>query len=106
MKKALKTPKRRALMEELEPRLLLSADLPGVLASAGLMDVDERPADVAVTGLVDGPPVSVVTSAGERPAKDTFRLSQPKDAAEPQRELVFVDAVAGAGVEEGRGRAR
>jgi hypothetical protein len=43
MKKTLKTPKRRAPMEELEPRLLFSASLSGVLAGAALMDVDERP---------------------------------------------------------------
>jgi hypothetical protein len=35
-KKPSTTPVRRALMEELEPRLLFSADLPGVLAQSGL----------------------------------------------------------------------
>jgi hypothetical protein len=75
-----KTPKtrnRRALMEELEPRLLFSADLPGVLASAGLMDVEEHAAPPAITALVDAPSTGVIQSANDRTTGSTLSLARP-----------------------------
>jgi hypothetical protein len=59
MKKALKTPKRRTLTEELAPRSLFWADLAG----AGLMDVDERPRSCEVAsslGLEQAEPLGIV----------------------------------------------
>ena len=46
-------PRRRALMEELEPRLLFSADLPGVLAQSGLLGGDTDPTPPAIVSMLD-----------------------------------------------------
>ena len=52
-KKALKPAVRRALMEELEPRLLFSADLPGVLAQSGLLGGDMAQTPTAIVAICD-----------------------------------------------------
>ncbi len=79
-------------MEELEPRLLFSADLPGVLAGAGLIDVDERSAPAAIISLVDAPSVGAVIATSEPPAETALTLAEPKASTQPRKELVFVDA--------------
>ena len=52
-KKPSKTPVRRALMEELEPRLLFSADLPGVLAQSGLFAGEPDSTPPAIIAMID-----------------------------------------------------
>jgi hypothetical protein len=42
-------------MEELEPRLLFSADLPGVLAQSGLLGGEIHDTPPAITALADDP---------------------------------------------------
>ncbi len=80
-------------MEELEPRLLFSADLPGVLAQSGLLADDALPTPPAIVSLVDAPSVGITISSSEQhPDEASFSLSQPKASAQPQKELVFVDA--------------
>ena len=70
-------------MEELEPRLLFSADLPGVLAQSGLLggEPDATP-----------PAIVAIGHPEQRPAEAGFSLNQPRAGATPQKELVFVDA--------------
>ena len=63
-RKPSETPTPRALMEELEPRLLFSADLPGVLAQSGLFGADSGPAPPAITALVDAPSAGFVIGGG------------------------------------------
>ena len=80
-------------MEELEPRLLFSADLPGVLAQSGLLGSETHPTPPAITALVDTPSVGVAIGHSEQtPPAAGFSLSQTKGSATPGRELVFVDA--------------
>ena len=79
-------------MEELEPRLLFSADLPGVLAQSGLFggEADTLP---AVHALMDAPPVGIAIGKQEQnPAEAGFSLAQPRNDNGAQKELVFVDA--------------
>ena len=92
-KKLSKTPIRRALMEELEPRLLFSADLPGVLAQSGLLGSDTQSIPPAIIALVDTPALGVAIGHQEQtPTEAGFSLNQPRAGATPQKELVFVDA--------------
>ena len=80
-------------MEELEPRLLFSADLPGVLAQSGLLGGDTQPTPPAITALVDTPSFGVVIGGeDESRAESGFTLSQPKAVVTTQKEIVFVDA--------------
>jgi hypothetical protein len=80
-------------MEELEPRLLFSADLPGVLAQSGLLGGEAEPTPPAIVTLVDAPAVGVtIGNSGESNAESGFSLSQPKSSTQVQKELVFVDA--------------
>ena len=53
-------------MEELEPRLLFSADLPGVLVQSGLLGGDTDPTPPAITALVDAPSVGVAIGHSEQ----------------------------------------
>lgn len=88
-----KTPIRRALMEELGPRLLFSADLPGVLAQSGLLGGDMEPTPPAIVSMMDAPAVGVAIGHQDQTAPEAgFSLSQPRASATPQKELVFVDA--------------
>ncbi len=80
-------------MEELEPRLLFSADLPGVLAQSGLLGGDIHPTPPAIVALVDAPSVGVTIGNNEQtPSEAAFALTIPKATATAQKELVFVDA--------------
>ena len=80
-------------MEELEPRLLFSADLPGVLAQSGLLGSDTDPTPPAIVSLVDAPSLGAAIGSSEQtPSEKAFALTQPKAAATLQKELVFVDA--------------
>ncbi len=80
-------------MEELEPRLLFSADLPGVLAQSGLFGSQADATPPAIVALLDVPAVGATIGAQEqKPAEEGFVLNQPRAAATPQKELVFVDA--------------
>ena len=77
-------------MEELEPRLLFSADLPGVLAQSGLLGGDILPTPPAITALVDAPAVGVTIGNNEQtPGEAAFALINPKATATAQKELVF-----------------
>ncbi|NIV45881.1 MAG: DUF4347 domain-containing protein, partial [Gammaproteobacteria bacterium] len=70
----------RAVMEELEPRLLFSADLPGIA-------LDPDPIGI------DLPPPATVISQDS--ASDDTRTGEPSRATDAQRrELVFIDAEA------------
>ncbi|MDX1428668.1 MAG: DUF4347 domain-containing protein, partial [Rhodothermales bacterium] len=86
-----KKPSPKALMEELEPRLLFSADLPGVLAEAGLIDIGSPGA--AITAQVDAP-AARIASAAERPHDVTGSqtLAHSRAAIQGRAELVFVDS--------------
>ena len=80
-------------MEELEPRLLFSADLPGVLAQSGLLGGDTDSAPPAIVSLVGAPSVGAAIGNSEQtPSEKAFTLTQPKATATLQKELVFVDA--------------
>jgi hypothetical protein len=80
-------------MEELEPRLLFSADLPGVLAQSGLFGSEADSTPPAIVALMDAPAVGATIGGQEqKPAEEGFVLSQPPTGATPQKELVFVDA--------------
>ena len=80
-------------MEELEPRLLFSADLPGVLAQSGLFGGDLEPAPPAIVSMMDTPSVGVGIDPGERTSSQGgFSLSQPRASATQGKELVFIDA--------------
>ena len=80
-------------MEELEPRLLFSADLPGVLAQSGLLGGEAEPTPPAIVALVDAPAVGVtIGNSEESNTESGFSLSQPKSSTQVQKELVFVDA--------------
>jgi len=80
-------------MEELEPRLLFSADLPGVLAESGLLADGRDPTPPAITALVDTPSVgfAVGNDRGSR-AESAFALVSPMAGVSADKELVFVDA--------------
>ena len=80
-------------MEELEPRLLFSADLPGVLAQSGLLGADPDTTPPAIVAMVDAPAVgAAIGQQQQTPAEAGFSLSQPRAGTVPQKELVFVDA--------------
>jgi hypothetical protein len=80
-------------MEELEPRLLFSADLPGVLAQSGLLGGEPDSTPPAIVAMMDAPAVGVAIGHPEQtPAEAGFSLNQPRAGATPQKELVFVDA--------------
>jgi hypothetical protein len=80
-------------MEELEPRLLFSADLPGVLAQSGLLGGDAHPTPPAIIALTDAPSVAVTIGHDEQaPGDAPFTLTQPKATTTQLKELVFVDA--------------
>ena len=80
-------------MEELEPRLLFSADLPGVLAQSGLFGGDMEPTPPAIISLMDTSSFAVAIGDSERtPGNAAFTLSDPKTSVQPKKELVFVDA--------------
>jgi hypothetical protein len=88
-----KSPQTRALMEELEPRLLFSADLPGVLAQTGLFGDEPHSTPPAIVALMDAPTVGATIGNQERIPDDAgIVLNQPRTGATPQKELVFVDA--------------
>jgi len=92
-KKTSKTPSRRALMEELEPRLLFSADLPGVLAQSGLFGSDAQAPPPAIVSMLDAPSVGVAIGNSEQTSSEAvFSLEQTPAGATPRKELVFVDA--------------
>jgi hypothetical protein len=77
-------------MEELEPRLLFSADLPGVLAQSGLLGGEAEPTPPAIVTLVDAPAVGVtIGNSGESNAESGFSLSQPKSSTQVQKELMI-----------------
>ena len=68
-------------MEELEPRLLFSADLPGVLAQSGLLGGEADPTPPAIVALVDAPAVGVtIGNSEESNTESGFSLSQPKSS--------------------------
>ena len=80
-------------MEELEPRLLFSADLPGVLAQSGLFGGDMEPTPPAIISMMDAPAVGAVIGNSEQTSSEApFTLSDPKASTQPKKELVFVDA--------------
>ena len=79
-------------MEELEPRLLFSADLPGVLAQSGLLGGEsEGAASTAIVGIVDTTSLGVAVANSER-SESTFALSDPSASESPGKELVFIDS--------------
>jgi hypothetical protein len=80
-------------MEELEPRLLFSADLPGVLAQSGLLGGEQDSTAPAITALVDAPATGIAVGDDRETSREAvFALTQPKSTATPQTELVFIDA--------------
>jgi hypothetical protein len=80
-------------MEELEPRLLFSADLPGVLAQSGLLGGEADSTPPAIVALMDAPAVgATIGNQEQKPAEDGFVLNQPRNGASAEKELVFVDA--------------
>ena len=80
-------------MEELEPRLLFSADLPGVLAQSGLLGADAHPAPTAIVSMMDAPPAGIAVGNDSQNSGDAvFVLTQSRPATSAQKELVFVDA--------------
>jgi hypothetical protein len=80
-------------MEELEPRLLFSADLPGVLAQSGLLGGEADSSPPAIVALMDAPAVgATIGNQEQKPTEDGFVLNQPRAGATATKELVFVDA--------------
>ena len=73
-------------MEELEPRLLFSADLPGVLAQSGLFGSEPDSTPPAIVAMMDAPAVGVAIGHQEQtPAEAGFSLSQPRAGTTPQK---------------------
>ncbi len=72
-------------MEELEPRLLFSADLAGVFVDPALEGGDGYSSMPAITALLDSE-----HQAGKTAEQGI--LSKPSDASAQRRELVFIDA--------------
>jgi hypothetical protein len=80
-------------MEELEPRLLFSADLPGVLAQSGLLGGEPDTTPPAIVTLMDAPAVGVTIGNQEQtPTEAGFVLKETRAGATAEKELVFVDA--------------
>jgi hypothetical protein len=80
-------------MEELEPRLLFSADLPGVLAQSGLLGGEQDSTPTAIIALVDAPAIGIAVGDDRETSREAvFALTQPKTSTTPQKELVFIDA--------------
>jgi hypothetical protein len=75
-------------MEELEPRLLFSADLPGVLAQSGLLGGEADSTPPAIVALMDAPAVgATIGNQEQKPAEDGFVLNQPRNGASAEKEL-------------------
>ncbi len=81
-KKAINSRRCRVLMEELEPRLLFSADVPAVV-----FDADPDPTEIGAL-----PPAPAITETAA--VAGTERDDHPRESRQQRREVIFVDASA------------
>jgi hypothetical protein len=73
-------------MEELEPRLLFSADVPGVLAQSGILNGEADPTPPAIVALMDAPALgATIGNQEQKPAEEGFVLNRPRAGATPDK---------------------